>query len=215
MLHLVDRFNSHLYEKEMRDALRLRHHVFVEEKKWSALDRGDGTEWDQFDTPDAVHMLYIDDAGSVIGYQRMLPSLEPHLLSDVMPFLCDGPRPAGPHIWEWTRYAVDKAHRDRGRMLSPVGLALLTGIVEWGLERDINTIIIQMNPIWLLRLVQMRFKTTPLGFPQEISEEPTIAITAEFNAATLAFLKSLSGSTESVFAASPGLPRRSAAAGNG
>lgn len=127
-----------------------------------------------------------------------------------MPFLCDGPRPVGAHIWEWTRYAVDKDHRDRGRILSPVGLALLTGIVEWGLETGVNTIIIQMNPLWLLRLVQMRFKTTPLGFPHELSGEATLAITAEFNPMTLAYLRELRGSDESVFYKDDRLLKRTA-----
>lgn len=199
MLHIVTNANTAAYQLEMHEALRLRHRVFVEEKKWTELDRGDGLELDQFDTADAVHMIYTDPSGAVLGYQRMLPTTRPHLLSEVMPFLCEGERPVGPHIWEWTRYAVDKDHRDRGRMLSPVGLALLTGIVEWGLDTGTNTIIIQMNPLWLLRLVQMRFKTTPLGFPQELSGEATIAITAEFDQRTLAFLHELRGSDCSVF----------------
>lgn len=199
MLHLVTNSNAAVYQSEMHEALKLRHRVFVEEKKWTELDRGNGLEIDQFDTKNAVHMIYKDENGAVLGYQRMLPSTKPHLLSDVMPFLCDGERPVGAHIWEWTRYAVDKEHRDRGRMLSPVGLALLTGIVEWGLSSNINTIIIQMNPLWLLRLIQMRFKTTPLGFPHELSGESTIAITAEFNKSTLDFLQSIRGSDKSVF----------------
>jgi acyl-homoserine lactone synthase len=210
MLHIVTASNASAYKVKMQEALRLRHRVFVEEKKWTELDRGDGLELDQFDTADAVHMLYMDRSGAVLGYQRMLPSTKPHLLSEVMPSLCDGERPVGPHIWEWTRYAVDKDHRDRGRMLSPVGLALLTGIVEWGLETGANTIIIQMNPLWLLRLVQMRFKTTPLGFPQEFSGEATIAITAEFNRTTLAFLHELRGSDSSVFYKPDALHLRSA-----
>lgn len=210
MLHIVTAANASAYQLEMQEALRLRHRVFVEEKKWTELDRGDGLELDQFDTADAVHMIYTDPSGAVLGYQRMLPTTKPHLLSDVMPSLCEGERPVGPHIWEWTRYAVDKEHRDRGRMLSPVGLALLTGIVEWGLETGSNTIIIQMNPLWLLRLVQMRFKTTPLGFPQELSGEATIAITAEFNRRTLAFLHELRGSDSSVFYKPESLLRKSA-----
>jgi acyl-homoserine lactone synthase len=141
-----------------------RHHVFVDELKWVDLAKPDGREIDQFDNEHAVHMLYVED-GKVLGYQRMLPSTRPHLLSDVMPQLCEDERPAGTHIWEWTRYAVEPAHRERGRALSPVASALLSGIVEWGLESGISTIIIEMNPLWLLRLVQLHFRTIPLGLP--------------------------------------------------
>ena len=112
-------------------------------------------------------MLYIEE-GKVLGYQRMLPSTRPHLLSYVMPELCEVERPVGPHVWKWTRYCVVQGHRDRGRALSPIGNALLSGIVEWGLYSGISTIIIEMTPIWLLRLVQLHFRTMPLGLPRLI-----------------------------------------------
>jgi acyl-homoserine lactone synthase len=198
MLHIVTQENIHLYQDEMRAAFQLRHRVFVEEMKWTDLDRGDGLEIDQFDTASAVHMLFLDEGSQVLGYQRMLPSTEPHLLSDVLAELCDGERPVGPNIWEWTRYAVDPAHRDRGRVLSPIGIGLLTGIVEWGLARGIDNIIIQMNPLWLLRLVQLHFRVTPLGFPKLIGASDTIAVTAAFNALTLARLNEFRGSEASV-----------------
>ena len=109
MLHIVTAENIHEYREQMEQAYRLRHRVFVEEMKWTDLDRGDGREIDQFDTDAAVHMLYLNDDGVLLGYQRMLPSTKPHLLSDVLPDLCDGERPVGANIWEWTRYSVHPA----------------------------------------------------------------------------------------------------------
>lgn len=184
MLHIVTSQTSDLFCAELNEAFRLRYRVFVEEKGWSDLHREDGVETDRFDDEHAVHMLYIED-GRVIGYQRMLPTTRPHLLSDVMPELCEGQRPAGPTIWEWTRYCVEPGHRERGRMLSPVANALLSGIVEWGLDTGVDTIVIEMNPLWLLRLVQLHFRVTPLGLPKVINGEETVAVTAKFDARTL------------------------------
>jgi len=192
MLHIVTADNISDYQEEMDQAYRLRHKVFVGEKKWTDLNRPDGREIDQFDTEHAVHMLYID-GGAVLGYQRMLPSMQPHLLSEIMPQLCEGERPSGPNIWEWTRYCVAPGHRVHGRALSPVSNALLSGIVEWGLDCGVSTIIIEMSPLWLLRLLQLHFKVTPLGFPQSISGEDVLAVTAEFDRRTLAKLKSSRG----------------------
>ncbi|WP_309085893.1 acyl-homoserine-lactone synthase [Chelativorans sp.] len=188
MLHIVTKENFVAYGGLMDQAYRLRHSVFVEEKDWSDLRTEDGRERDRFDTDLAVHMLYVWES-RVIGYQRMLPSLRPHILSDVLPQLCDGELPSGPHIWEWTRYCVEPAHRERGRILSPVANVLLSGIVEWGLATGVTTIIIEMNPLWLLRLVQLHFKVTPLGIPQVIGGEETIAVTAEFDERTLERLR--------------------------
>ncbi|MER9581161.1 acyl-homoserine-lactone synthase [Mesorhizobium sp. M0276] len=187
MLHIVTSANAQAYRLEMEQAFRLRHRVFVDEKGWSALRSDDGRETDRFDDTYAVHMLYVEQ-DQVIGYQRMLPSLRPHLLSEVLPQLCEGDRPSGPNIWEWTRYCVEPGRRERGRMLSPVANALLSGIVEWGLARSIDTSIIEMNPLWLLRLVQLHFRVVPLGRPLVIEGEETMAVTASFDTGTLARL---------------------------
>lgn len=188
MLHVVTARNRHLHQAEMADAFRLRHLVFAEEKGWVDLRSDDGLETDRFDDDYAVHMLYVD-SGRVIGYQRMLPTTRPHLLTHILPELCEGPFPVGPNIWEWTRYCVQARYRERGRMLSPVANALLSGIVEWGLENDIDTIVIEMNPLWLLRLVQLHFRVTPLGLPRVVHGEDTVAVTARFDARTLERLR--------------------------
>lgn len=190
MLHLVTAANYTSYLEEMKQAYRLRHQVFVEEKGWTDLRRDDEREMDRFDDEHAVHMLYIDD-GRVIGYQRMLPTTRAHLLSDIMPMLCEGERPSGPGIWEWTRYCVHPAKRERGRILSPVANALLSGIVEWGLGTGTFAIIIEMNPLWLLRLVQLHFRVTPLGFPMKVQGEEVMAVLASFDHRTLARLQEM------------------------
>jgi acyl-homoserine lactone synthase len=191
----------------MEQAFRLRHRVFVEEKGWSDLARPDRRETDQFDNDYAVHMLCIEEE-RVIGYQRMLPSTRPHLLSHVLPQLCEGDRPVGPEIWEWTRYCVEPAHRERGRALSPAANALLSAIVEWGLASGISSVIIEMNPIWLLRLVQLHFRTVPLGLPQTVDGEDVLAVTASFDRRTLSRLQAMRGDSRRVLAEAITRPAR-------
>jgi len=206
-IHVVSAENIGAYAEAMEQAYRLRHTVFVEELGWNDLTRPDGREIDQFDDGRALHMLYLE-GDRLVGYQRMLPSMRPHLLSEVMPHLCDGDFPVGPHIWEWTRYCVTKEHRDRGRMLSPVGNLLLSAIVEWGLENGVSKIIIEMNPIWLLRLVQLHFRVTPLGIPQEVGKDSIVAVTAAFDARTLARLRHVRGNDLPAIVEQPVTERR-------
>ena len=196
MLLVVTAQNAEEYRAELDQAFRLRHRVFVEDKGWTDLRREDGREIDRFDDEHAVHMLFtVEDR--VVGYQRMLPSTRPHLLSEVLSGLCEGERPAGDNIWEWTRYCVEPQFRERGRMLSPVANALLSGIVEWGLGSGVDTIIIEMNPLWLLRLVQLHFRVTPLGLPKVIGGEETVAVTARFDERTLQRLRETRGPRDS------------------
>jgi acyl-homoserine lactone synthase len=206
-IHIVTAENIRSYTDAMEQAYRLRHAVFVEEMGWTDLRKPDGREIDQFDDGRAVHMLYLE-GDRLKGYQRMLPSMRPHLLSEVMPHLCDGELPVGPHIWEWTRYCVSKDYRDRGRMLSPAGNFLLSAIVEWGLENGISKIIIEMNPIWLLRLVQLHFKVTPLGIPQDDGKDGIVAVTAAFDARTLARLRDVRGDDRPAIVEQPAVDRR-------
>jgi acyl-homoserine lactone synthase len=207
MIHIVTAENIHLYRDAMEQAYRLRHAVFVEDMGWENLRRPDGREIDQFDDGRALHMLYLEGE-KLVGYQRMLPSTRPHLLSEVLPQLCDGDLPRGPHIWEWTRYCVTREHRDRGRILSPAGNLLLSAIVEWGLENGVSQIIIEMNPIWLLRLVQLHFRVTPLGIPQEDGKDSIVAVTAAFDARTLARLRDVRGDDRAAIIEQPAVVDR-------
>lgn len=195
MLLIVTSHNVQQYQNELDQAFRLRHNIFVEEKGWADLRRADGREMDRFDDEHAVHMLYMSD-DRVVGYQRMLPTTRPHILSDILPELCEGKPPAGPHIWEWTRYCVVPAHRKQGRLLSPVSSALLTGMVVWGIENMVSTILIEMTPLWVLRLVQLHFKVVPLGIPRKIGGEETLAVAANFDDRTLSRLREMQGPME-------------------
>jgi acyl-homoserine lactone synthase len=88
-------------------------------------------------------------------------------------------------------------------MLSPIGNALLSAIVEWGIASGISKIIIEMNPIWLLRLVQLHFKVTPLGIPQQVGKDSVVAVTAAFDNRTLRRLREIRGDDRVAISASP------------
>lgn len=201
MIHIVTPANSYQYRDAMEQVWRLRHQVFVVEKGWTDLAKPDCREIDQFDTPHAVHFLAME-GDEVIGYSRLLPTTRPHLLSDVMPQLCEGERPRGADTWEWTRQAVARSHRARGKAVNPVSIALLTGIVEWGLASGVRQLVLQMPTLYLLHVVQLHFRARPLGLPQPISGEDILAATAEFDHRTLARLHGVRGSNASVLAPS-------------
>jgi acyl-homoserine lactone synthase len=197
VIHIVTAENEFQYRNELEQAYRLRYQVFVKEMGWSELDKPDGREIDQFDNKHAVHLLYIEK-GKVLGYQRMLPSTRPHLLSEIMPQLCEVERPVGSHIWECTRHCVAPGHRERGRFAAPIANALLSGMVEWGLESGISTAIIEIDPILLLRLVQLHFRMLPLGLPQRIGTQDVVAVTATFDWRTLNRLREMRGNRKRV-----------------
>ncbi len=87
----------------MDRVFRFRHSIFVDEKGWTELRQPDGLERDRFDDVHAIHQICLrgDD---IVGYQRLLPTTRPHLLSDVLTDLCHRRPPRGPRVFEWTRF---------------------------------------------------------------------------------------------------------------
>jgi acyl-homoserine lactone synthase len=201
VIHIVTPENDYHYRYEMEQAYRLRHRVFVEEMGCHNLAKPDGREIDQFDNKHAVHMLYIE-RGEVLGYQRLLPSTRPHLLSHIMPELCEVERPIGADIWEISRHCVAPGHRSGGSYATPIANALGAGLLEWALECGVSMFIIEIEPMGLLPLVQLRFQPLPLGLPHKINGRELIAVTLTFNESTLERLRDMHGNRGRVLAES-------------
>ncbi len=94
--------------KLLFDMHRLRARVFKEKLHWDVHVDGEGLEVDQFDLPEAVYLLALDDHKRVIGSWRLLPTLGSTMIRDVWPtFLETLPMPAADDVWEVCRFAVN------------------------------------------------------------------------------------------------------------
>ena len=85
-VHVITDANKAAYAAELDQLFRIRHRIYVEEKKWREPS-DDGRETDQFDTEHAVHLVGIRN-GQIIAGSRFIPTTQPHLLSEVFPHLC-------------------------------------------------------------------------------------------------------------------------------
>ena len=184
MIYILSGHDVQRYPALMEQVYRLRHQVFVNELGWSDIAKADGLERDQFDRPDAVHQICVRE-GKVAGYQRMLPTVKPHLLSDVYPELCEGSLPRGLDTYEMTRYCVAPGYREGRRGVSSVGSELIVGGVEWALACGVKKVIVETETIWVLRWLQMKFLVRPLGFETQIGNQRIVAALLEFNRTTL------------------------------
>jgi len=175
---------------ELAGAYAFRHRIFVEEMGWEDLRHSSGLERDRFDGPEAVHMLLYED-GDVMGYQRFLPTTGPHLLRDVFPYMCDGPLPSNPHLYEWTRFAVAGDRRGHNRALGRSALELVLGLVEWCLAQRISGVVVQLEPVQMLKFVQCHFVPSALGVAHDVHGQDVIAALARFDERTLWRLQEL------------------------
>jgi acyl-homoserine lactone synthase len=157
-VHVVRDTNRHLYADELDQYFRARHDVYVKERGWTELDRPDGREIDQFDTPAAVYLMAIDGK-RVVGGHRLVPTREPTLLTDVFPFLAMRER--------------------RGGVAGGVESHILAATMEYGLTEDIVQYTIVMETWWIPRLQEIGWNVKPLGMPVDIKGMLTVGVTVD------------------------------------
>jgi len=145
----------------MEQMFRLRHEVFVEQLKWNLPLAKDGLEIDQFDTDDAIYLLFLDSRRNVQGSKRLLPTTKPHLMSELFPHLVAGHIPTGEHIWESSRSCVHPDCRDRG-IIGELFLAMVEVGLLWGIEKITFVSSMKFYPT----ILHAGWGIIPLGFPE-------------------------------------------------
>jgi acyl homoserine lactone synthase len=131
--------NAHLFGDALASQARLRHRVFVERR---ALIHSsyDGMEYDEFDTPAAVYLVWRDSTLTVRGLIRIAPTSVPYMLRSYWPHLCQSRAlPQSPDVWEMTRVCVDHAFRSplRKRIIPE----LLCALQEFCFHNNVTAII--------------------------------------------------------------------------
>lgn len=170
-IHVVDRTNRSAYQGHLEDYFRIRHQIYVGGRGWRDLDRPDGREIDAFDTIDAIYLLGVAPNREVVAGSRLVPTLKPHLMSDVFPEVAGGQVPRGPDIYEWTRVFVIPRLREPGRPSRAAGI-VYCGIVEFCLQRGIHRLSVVCEPYWFERLQRLGWDPSFLGEPVQTKDGP-------------------------------------------
>jgi N-acyl-L-homoserine lactone synthetase/ectoine hydroxylase-related dioxygenase (phytanoyl-CoA dioxygenase family) len=188
MIHVVTRENAHLYTNELRRMHEMRHEVFVEEMGWEDLRSDDGLERDQFDTRDAVYLLLIEE-GVLIGSHRLIPTMKPHLFSDIFPHLCDVRGVVRSNkVYELNRTCVDTV------LLGPKGSVrarkiLMTGLMEFCVRSGMDHFTVLSKVDILERYTRIGWTLRPLGVPVIIDGGPQVAVQVKTDQAALTVMQ--------------------------
>jgi acyl-homoserine lactone synthase len=193
MIHVITSANRHLYEAELVAHFRLRHEIYVVERNWKDLARSDGLERDQFDNQDATYILATDN-DQVIGGSRRVPTTRPHLLSEVFPYLASvRGLPRAVDIYEWTRMFVVKNRREGRTMGGQTRGMVICGVLEHCLDNGITGLTALIEMFWLPLFHSMGWSLVPLGLPELINGEWSIAVKMAINEDTLASTRAFHG----------------------
>ena len=163
-IHAILAGNRHLYADALEQHHRIRHDIYVGERKWTDLARPDGREVDQFDTEKAIYLLAMEE-DQVVGGSHLVPTLEPHLMSEVFPELANVKGlPRAADIFEWTRIFVVPAKREGGRLCRAAGI-IYCGILEFCLDHGVDQISVVCEAYWIPRLLALGWNPLLLGVP--------------------------------------------------
>lgn len=192
MLKVIHGYELDAHHELMDRVFRFRHDVFVDEKGWDDLRQPDARERDQFDDVHAIHQVCLR-GDEIVGYQRLLPTTRPHLLTDVLGDLCRTKPPRGPRIFEWTRFCVAPGHREVRPRANGAFLELAQGVVEWGMGNRVDTVTVAIDWRLMVIAMQLRFFVRPLGFPKRIGRDEVVALRMSFTRETLAAIRAARG----------------------
>ncbi|WP_196222196.1 MULTISPECIES: acyl-homoserine-lactone synthase [Burkholderia cepacia complex] len=98
---------------ELRDGLgAFRYDVFVRRLRWPLPDvkENETIEWDHFDGETTIQIVELTSAGQtsegqVCGCARLMPTIAPYLLRELLPRSSNLDFPSSPTVWELSRFA--------------------------------------------------------------------------------------------------------------
>ena len=186
MIHVISSANRHLYETTVEHHFRLRHEIFVDERKWKALQRPDQREVDAYDNEDTVYLLAME-GDRIIGGHRLYPTTKPTMMGEIFPHLASlRGAPSDPLIWEWSRYFIVKDRRE-GRL----NLELMAAVQEFSLDEGIAQVSAVMETWWLPRFQEAGFAIHPLGLPAIVEGAWTMAGLIDISPDTLEHVRKI------------------------
>jgi acyl-homoserine lactone synthase len=178
-VHVIRRDNRHLYTDILEDYFRLRHQIYVVERKWMDLDRPDKREIDRFDTDDTVYLMGLEGRSIVAG-MRLVPTIAPTLLSELFPQLALNGPVRRHDVHELSRIFV--VPNRRGEHAGPRAEAVIqAAAMEYGLSMGLSAFTIVLESWWLPRLLDQGWQARPLGLPVNINSMSTVAVIVDVN----------------------------------
>lgn len=186
MIQLIETSPRPLEHAVLRRMFEARKQVFVDLLGWDVPVIDERYELDQFDHEEACYLVLADEDGHHLASARLLPTTRPHLLGNLFAELSDMPPPSGPHVFEITRFCLDRSlgavRRRRVRD------ALVCAIARHARETGITRYTAIAGVGWFQQILAFGWRCRPLGLPSQVGDEMLVALEIAIEADTLAKL---------------------------
>lgn len=163
-----------------------RKRVFVDLLRWDIPVVAGRFEIDQYDTSDATYLIAADANGGHAGSLRLLPTVAPHILSDLFEALSENGAPRGGRIFEITRLCLPTRLGAAGRLR--VRNRLISAMVDHALECGIAALTGVVTSDFRNQVLAMGWRCAALGPPTVVNGKMLGAFRIDIDAATPARL---------------------------
>ncbi|NLP60727.1 acyl-homoserine-lactone synthase [Paraburkholderia sacchari] len=169
--------------EDINEMYRLRARVFRDRMGWD-IPTIAGMEIDGYDALGPHYMLIQDNDGKVRGCWRLMPTEGPNMLRDTFPQLLHGQAaPAGRHIWELSRFAIESGN-DHAFGFADVTMHAIHSLVSFADRMGISRYVtVTTTPIERL-LRRTGIEVSRLGAPVRIGVENAVALEISVGAQT-------------------------------
>jgi len=107
MINVIQYKNLSLHGELYIDQFRLRHQEFIERQNYEVKSYKN-MEFDEYDTPASVYLVYSDEFGRALGVSRLTPTIVSCMLYEQWPHVLSEPESIiSPYTWEGTRFCID------------------------------------------------------------------------------------------------------------
>jgi acyl-homoserine lactone synthase len=181
MFFIVTAENRSLFAAEIAEMHRQRKRVFVDGFGWKIPVVSD-MEIDRYDRNDTIYLIAkAGPQAAVTASVRLLPTVGPHLMSDLFRTACGGSPPCGSSIWEVSRFCIAPEVPSRR---SRIGLLweVICGITETALLFGIERVTFQSNAALLPLVLDCGWSAQPLGPSLPDGDDQITAVTASITA---------------------------------
>ncbi|MDR3100303.1 MAG: GNAT family N-acetyltransferase [Paraburkholderia sp.] len=169
--------------EDINEMYRLRARVFRDRMGWD-IPTIAGMEIDGYDALGPHYMLIQDDGGKVRGCWRLMPTEGPNMLRDTFPQLLHGQAaPAGRHIWELSRFAIESGN-EHAFGFADVTMHAIHSLISFADRMGISRYVtVTTTPIERL-LRRTGIEVARLGAPMRIGVENAVALEITIGAQT-------------------------------
>jgi acyl-homoserine lactone synthase len=163
MILIINAENRALFDAELAQMHRQRKAVFVDGAGWSVPVVGD-MEIDSYDAEETTYLICKPSSAShqVMASARLLPTVRPHLMTDLFVDACRGSVPRGPAVWEVSRFCVNPQVHTRRRRVELLW-EMACGVMETTLLFGVDLVTFVANAALLPLALDCGWKAAPLG----------------------------------------------------